>query len=856
MGRVLLSGRIGWLLAAAALQVIYYNLFAGVYRWALRAAGLEFGLRELVPTVLASVFLNLAAPHTGSVLFVEHALRRGYSSGRAAAGLVLAATLDIATFALVLSAGLAYLFSVHSLRPYEIAGAAGVGVAIIVWSLALGVGAVRPELLRRALASLRRWICAIAQRTRLPVAIAEDWPERTAHEYGAAATIISRNRLGVVATTAVALASHALDLGSLYAVARAYDVMLSPGALVATFSVGVLFWVVSVTPQGVGLAEGSMALVAASLGADPESAVAVALLFRGLSFWLPMLIGYVAIRRMPWARGQERAHSQHAGVQALATLVAAMGVLNVVSAVTPSLRGRLLQLSEVLPLQVAYAGHLAAALVGFALLAVSGGLRRRKRAAWVIATAVLAASVLSHLVKGLDYEEAALSAGLIVWLVAARRHFHAASDAKTVRQALAVVAAAVAFTVFYGATGFYLLDRHYTVQYGLKDAVEQTLVMLASFRDPGLEPITGFGRYFADSIYAVGAITLGYALLACLRPVVFRGPASAAERERARRIVEAHGRSSLARFALMPDKAYRFSPGGSVTAYTVKGRVAVALGDPIGPIPDARSAIADFLAHCSRRDWVPAFYQALPTHLDLYADVGLSVLCIGHEAVVRLDGFTLEGRSGRALRTPVNRLTRLGYTTQLHEPPLGDGLLEELRRVSDDWLALKHGREKRFSLGSFDDDYISLCPIMAVHAPEGAIRAFANIISEYQLNEVTIDLMRYDAHAEPGTMDLLFVRLLEWARDRGYDTFNLGLAPLSGIGGARGDPLPEKALRLVYEHMTRFYNFRGLRNYKDKFGPEWCPRYLVYPAATNLPAIGAAIVRATSGVSALWGSLR
>ncbi|HOS92272.1 MAG TPA: flippase-like domain-containing protein, partial [Armatimonadota bacterium] len=845
-----------WLLVALALQTLYYTAFAAVYQRAFRTAGVRLGLSEMAPVVLASVFANLAAPHTGPMVFVEHATRKGHPLGRAVAGVVLAAAVDIATFALILAAGLAYLFSVHSLQPYEVAGAVGMGVTILAWSTALVLGVTRPELLGRLLARLQRTANAVARRVRLPLAIADDWAARTAHEYGDAATVIAQDRPGIVVTAAIAWVAHVIDLASLYAVAVAYGVALSPGGLVAAFSIGVLFWVVSVTPQGVGLAEGSMALVLVSMGADADAAVAVALVFRGLSFWLPMGLGYAAVRRMPWARGPARAAAEPAGLQAIATLTAAMGVLNVVSAVTPSLRGRLLQLSEVMPLQVAYAGHLAAGLAGFALLAVSGGLRRRKRAAWVIATTVLCASVASHLVKGLDYEEAALSTGLIVWLVAARRHFHAASDPRTVRQALAIVAAAVAFTVFYGATGFYLHDRHYAVDYGLRDAIVQTLVMFSSFRDPGIEPVTHFGRYFADSIYTVAAVTLGYGLLACLRPAVLRRPATPEERERARRIVEAEGRSSLAPFALLPDKAYRFSPGGSVTAYTVKGRVAVALGDPIGPPRDARAAIADFVAQCSLHDWVPAYYQTLPTYLDLYAAAGLRALCIGHEAIVRLSSFTLDGKPGRALRTPVNRLTRLGYETRLHEPPLDDDLLAELRRVSDDWLALKHGREKGFSLGWFDEDYIGACPVLAVHAPDGHIRAFANIISEYQLNEVTIDLMRHDAAAERGTMDLLFVRLMEWAKGRGYDGFNLGLAPLAGIGDEPQDPLVEKALRFVYEHVTRFYNFRGLYDYKDKFHPEWSPRYLIYPATEHLLAIGTAIVRASSGTSSLWAYLR
>jgi phosphatidylglycerol lysyltransferase len=852
----LASGQITWLLAALGLQILYYAAFTWLYRCAFRTVDVDLPMVGLAPVVLASVFVNFAAPHTGTAVFIEHALRRGHSAGKSAAGAVLVGVADFGTFAAVLALGLWYLFSVHSLEPYQVVGAAFMGLTVIGWSSVLVLGLARPSALRRLLAWLQRLAVGLARRLRIGLAVPGDWAERTAGDFSESAAVIARNRAGVLLTLAAAITAHAVDIASLYAVGLAFGADLTLGSTVAAFAVGVLFWIVSVTPQGIGLVEGAMSLVLTSLGTDPKAAVAIALAFRGFTFWLPLALGYVAIRRMPWARPQAVARARPAGLRAVATLTAVMGIVNVVSAVTPSLRGRLHQLAEVLPLQVGYAGHLAAALAGFALLLVSGGLRRQKRAAWVLAMVVLTASVVSHLLKGLDYEEAVLSIGLIVWLSLARGRFHAGSDPATIQRSLTVVAGAVVFTVFYGATGFYLLDRHYAEHYGIWAAVEQTLVMFTSFQDPGLHPITGFGRWFADSIYAVAAGTLSYALLGLLRPVVMRQPATHEERERARRIVEAHGRSSLARFALLPDKAYHFSAAGSVTAYAVRGRIALALGDPIGPPEDAAAAIAEFASYCALHDWSPAYYETQPDYLEHYAAAGLSALCIGHEAVVPTAGFTLEGKAGRALRNPVNTLTRKGYTVEAHARPHDDGLLDELQSVSDEWLTLKHGSEKRFALGWFDDEYIGTCTVLAVHGPDGLVAAFANVVTEYQRNEVTVDLMRHRRSVENGTMDLLFVRLIEWARDRGHEGFNLGLAPLAGVGDEAHDPPLERVLHFIYEHINQFYSFRGLHAYKEKFRPEWSPRFLIYPSTGLLPAVWTAIVRADSGEGWPWVYLR
>jgi len=336
-----------------------------------------------------------------------------------------------------------------------------------------------------------------------------------------------------------------------------------------------------------------------------------------------------------------------------------------------------------------------------------------------------------------------------------------------------------------------------------------------------------------------------------LRPVLIRRPASVVERARARAIVEAHGRSALARFTLFDDKTYYFSPGGSLVAYMLKGRIALALGDPIGPVEDAANAIHGFQRNCADNDWQPTFYQTMPDYLAHYRAAGFSALCIGHEGIVDVAGFDLTGGlaggANKKFRVILNWFRRGGFRAQFHEPPLADSLMRELRSVSDAWLAMMHGTEKSFSLGWFDDEYIRNAPIMAVHRPDGTITAFANILPEYQRNEATIDLMRRRPDAEDSTMEFLFLSLLDWARRQGYATFNLGLSSLAGVGEEADDPAVERALHYIYEHVNQFYNFKGLHEFKDKFHPWWEPRYLVYPGPTSLPAVAAALIRADSG---------
>lgn len=856
----LAQGRWDWGLAALLSQIVYYIVFAGSYQSAFYTVGIQTRTRDMIPVTLGSLFVNVVVPAGGAggaALFAEDLSRRGKSAAGAATGVLLQLIADFSAFALLLIPGMVYLFTEHDLKSYEVVA------AVILLGITLGLSSIllmgiwRPEWLHRLFGWSHRTANWVFGRLNRSLSLADDWAQKNAEEFNQAAAAVASHPSRLMRTVGVALLAHLLDIATLYLVFRSFNQSIGLGALVAGYAVGILFWIVSITPQGIGVVEGVMALTFTSLGIPGAVAATVALVFRGLTFWIPMLLGFFAVQRMQNFGEDRRILTEKWGVRFAAILVALMGIINVLSAVTPSLSDRLAALEKYSPFVVRHGGHLTAALSGFALLILARNLARRKRVAWMLTFGVLAISAVSHLVKGLDYEEATLAAGLMLMLWLMRAHFHADSDRPSIRQGLWTLLGALSFTLAYGVAGFFLLDRHYSVNFGFWAALRQTVVMFTQFYDPGLVPVTRFGKFFSDSIYTVGAITFSYAGLMLLRPVFLREPATPQERARAQEIVEKFGCSSLARFLLFNDKRYLFTPGGSVIGYALAGRTAVALGDPVGPTEDLAPSIQAFSSLCQRNDWLPVFYQTLPETLEAYKTAGFDALCIGHEGIVNLETFTLEGKEGKPLRAPVNKLTNAGYKFFVHQPPISDDLLEELRAISDEWLTSMHGTEKKFSLGWFDDDYIRNSPIAAVHTPGGWISAFANFVPEYQLNEITIDLMRRHHQIENGTMEFLFVSLFQWAKAKGYHGFNLGLSALSGVGEQQDDPVIERVLHWVYEHVNQFYNFKGLHSFKEKFHPEWSPRYLIYRGTANLVQSWLAVVQANSGnINLLAGYLK
>ena len=544
------------------------------------------------------------------------------------------------------------------------------------------------------------------------------------------------------------------------------------------------------------------------------------------------------------------------GLIIISLLTGLVGILNLVSAVTPGIPSRVAIIQELYPFEVRAGSHIFAAISAFMLLTLALRLWHRKRLAWLLATGLIIISIISNLLKGLDIEETIPALILLVLLLVLRQQFTALSDRPSIAQGVRVLFGALLFTLAYGTTGFFLMEKQYTTQFNFPQAIIQTLAIFFTTDNGGLKPTTRFGEFFITSLYVIAASSLIYAFWMLLRPVILPVGGTEAEREQAKKIIEQYGRSSLAHFCLLPDKNYYFSSSGqTVIAYVPKGRGAVALGDPIGEPEDLKDAIVGYREFCYCNDWYPAFYQTLPDHLKLYKSLGFKAVKIGEEAIVDLPTFTTQGKVGRNLRNALNRFNKLGYGVKFWQPPIEDERLDKLKIISDEWLNEVQGSEKQFSLGWFDYDYLRNCEIATVESNSGEIIAFTNIIPEYQLNEITVDLMRKRQETEHGVMEFLFISLFQHYKELNYDSFNLGLSALSGLKENRESPRLEGGLDYLYQHLNRFYNFQGLRGFKSKFNPRWEPRYLIYPSLATLPDVVVALVRADSG-DRLWDYLR
>lgn len=602
------------------------------------------------------------------------------------------------------------------------------------------------------------------------------------------------------------------------------------------FIVALIAGVVSHVPGGLGVFEGVLLLLLPNV--DTAQAAGALLAYRMIYYLMPLAIAAALLAGneicLQWrsvAKVARLVGVQAARVAPQVSAIAAFlaGIVLLVSGVTPSVDERLAAIENVLPLSVLEASHLIGSVTGIGLMLLSRALLQRLDAAYVLTLILLGVGAAASLLKGLDYEEAMFLTFLALALMPARKAFY--RRAVLLSQSFsgewaAAVAVIVAGTIWLGFFSY----RH----------VEYSHDLWWQFEFSGDAP-----RFLRASL-AVALIGMGTAMAQLLRPQP--PPPSLPGPEDIKRLGEivAASRDTKAALALLGDKNILFSDrGDGFIMYGIRGRTWVAMGDPVGPA-EVRAELAwKFRELCDRYNGVPVFYQVDAENLALYVDLGLSMLKLGDEARIDLTKFSLDQPGFRDLRYGHRRSGKEGATFDVLSPLAVPTILPELRAISDHWLDAHKTREKGFSVGHFDEEYLSRCPC-AVVRKDGRIVAFTNLWLGAGLQELSVDLMRYVPHQIYGVMDFMFVELIHWGQKQGYQSLNLGMAPLSGLEARKFSPVWYRIGSLAYRFGDQFYNFQGLRKYKEKFNPEWRPKFLASPGGL---ALGRVLMDATTLIS-------
>lgn len=578
--------------------------------------------------------------------------------------------------------------------------------------------------------------------------------------------------------------------------------------------------------RGIGAVEALLAFVLIHFGLAPLVAVSAAVLFRFFEFWLVLLLAVPVLLLRPGNLLVRLAPS---------ALLFLLGVVNIVSSLTPSLPERVHLLGHYLPLDAVHASAALTLLIGFILLVTAFYLFRGLRSAWWLALALSAISLASHLTKGFDYEEAMLALLTMGALLYQKDQYCVRSDFRLVRRSWLPALLAIQTALVLGAIGFYLLNhRHFGADFSWDQSAEYAIKTFFLVDIPELRPLTLFGKEFLGMMHLMGGISILFFAYTVFQPFLPHFEPEESAREKALELVRQYGRSSLDYFKTYSDKQYFFPQNGrSFIAYKSTARYAMALENPVAPDEDLlREGVKAFDRFCRRNGQHSIYYRIPEKAAQVYRSMGKSLLPLGQEAVVQLNQFTLEGKERKALRNTINKMEREGFVFVAHEAPLSGGLLQQLRAVSDNWLRAMHRSELTFSQGIFDEKEIKNQTVLCLEDQEGKILAFINLIPGGSPQEANFDLMRRIEDAPNGTMDFLFTNMFFYLKAKGFSACNLGLVPMSGLDHPSN--LSENLLKLAYDRLPRFANYKSLRFFKEKFNPEWETQYVAYDTTLDL----------------------
>jgi len=628
------------------------------------------------------------------------------------------------------------------------------------------------------------------------------------------------NRTKFLKIVICSLLIDAVGIAHIYIAMTALQFEASVFAAIMAYVIAVIFLIISPFLRGLGAVEVSMGYILIRYGFTNVEAVSITLFYRVFEFWLPLLAGIILfvskiqkllLRVVP------------------ALLLLTLGIINIVSVVTPAINSRLTLLKNFLPIEAIHTSNYLVLTTGLFLLVTAAFMLKGLRTAWWFAVLLSVISLIGNLTKAIDFEESILALFVLIVLIITRKEYYVKISPRLGIIGLQTSLLSILAVLVYGVLGFYFFDKkHFNIDFSFSESIRYTLQNYFLAGSDDLHPTGTFAMHFLISLKISGLLSFAFLIYTLVKPSIYKYTVTPEEKEIATDLVHQYGNSSLDYFKTYFDKLIFISKSkNAFIAYRLSGNFAVALENPVGSNDsEIRSCIVEFDQFCYDFGLRSIYYRIPEASLKTYTELDKKYFFLGQAAVVDLSEFHLEGQNRKSLRNSLKKITDLGLQPIVNEPPVKDGLLQQIKAVSDQWLQETSRKEMLFSQGIFLWEELKNQTIITIENNEGKILAFLNIIPDYAKNEGTYDLIRKTADAPNGIIDFMMVALFNYLKSKEIAYVDLGLAPMSGIENPQ--TIQERSMKYAYERVKSFSHYKGLRDFKDKFSPSWHNQYIVF----------------------------
>lgn len=612
---------------------------------------------------------------------------------------------------------------------------------------------------------------------------------------------------------------------AIWILSQLFGISISFEQLFPVYIIAACAGIISMIPGGLGSFDLVFIWGMQDLHIAQEKVIVLLLFYRFGYYILPFLASIVLFVKMYWEKWNRTwSNLPKLIVQGFSHIVLTLmvflsGLILLLSASVPGIMSRLRIAQEILSFPIINVSHQLSVAAGFLLLGLSRGIEYSVKRTYELTMFVLILAALFSIFKGIDYEEAIFLIIVALLLRMAKGQFYRESYVLTWGKTLFDV------TLILIITSMYILIGYLNLPSAKLEMPRRFLpYVIVDYHDL-------FNSALIGLVIAFLILVFGYL---SSKPKNWKFEKSKGQEQEIMSHLTEYKAKVLSHLIFLHDK-YIFwnSKRNVLISFQQYADKLVILGDPIGEKRELSNAIEEFQEISDLHGFTPVFYQVSDDILPLLYGSGYAFFKLGEEAYVKLKTFSLSEHNMKDLRTLRNKFIREDYQFEIIKPPFSEDLLNELNGISNDWL---QGRsEKGFSVGFFDRDYLNKGPIALVKNQRNQILGFITIMQVYDdQNTVSIDLMRLKPNLQAGLIDFLILSLIDWAKEQGYDRFNMGMAPLANVGMSRFASLSEKVAAQIFFHGHFIYDFQGLRGFKEKYTNIWEPKYLAYRRKSSL----------------------
>ncbi|MGY3775711.1 bifunctional lysylphosphatidylglycerol flippase/synthetase MprF [Helcococcus sueciensis] len=571
----------------------------------------------------------------------------------------------------------------------------------------------------------------------------------------------------------------------------------------AVYVISTIIAFFSMIPGGLGSFEASAIFVFGLMGYKTPNIFLSLLVCRICYTIVPWIIGVILVLFNSKNDIEEHEYVKKANTTSfyISYVILACGALLVFSALLPTVFLKFKFFQKHLPNIFTIVNFNITLFIGLCLIALSTGIQNRVKLAYRMSLILLSIIFILYMTISKNYYSAFIALVIIILLFTNRQYFTGYA------QKISIIKTLIAFIILN------LLNIIYMTIYNISHHVD----VINGFEKYSLEFMHD---HFSEILLIPFLLAAIYAIFLSIerKHISFEG-VSEKEKEDFEKFFEDNSYESNTHLFYMYDKNIFLNSKKTVLFLyrPFKGTLFV-LGNPCGKKEDFEDAIEELIIF-AQKNKMDVFFSGIKGNvIEDFVSQGFELMKIGEDAVVNLDNFSLAGKKYKIMRRSLNYMDTVNYKFEVIYPPFNKDTMNQLKTVSDEWLGKR--KEMQFSIGAFKEDYIQKAPVFIIKQ-DREILAFANMNPVKNTKKMSIDLMRHKNNVFSGIMDMMFISIINWAKENDYKYFDLGLSPLSNVGNSMFASKKEKTAKLAYKYANKIYGFQGLKKFKNKYNPEW-----------------------------------